>query len=361
MSRSPEGPAGWLCLLTFLGCQASEPASRTVPVTWPDADELFRSDPRWLGGDAAFSIPLGGDRTLWLFGDSFVGEGRSRDRREATFVRNTAAIQTGLDPASGRIEFAWREVDGRPSAFLPADGEIWRWPSHGIVLEGELTLFAWRMERVDDTSFGFRAVGWDAFRVAEPTAPIGDWRLEPLAGFTTPFSVILGVAVLEVEGHVHAYAVQEPGNHDVCLLRWTRDDFLRGTLTRPEWYGPSGWFPHVRLEGAPPAVIENAHTEFSVHRAPDGRYVQVQSEGFGASRVVARTAPRPEGPWSSPVELTVPPESSLEGVLVYAGKAHPELDGAPLVVTYATNAAELERLVTDDALYYPRFLRLAYP
>ncbi len=53
-----------------------------------------------------------------------------------------------------------------------------------------------------------------------------------------------------------------------------------------------------------------------------------------------------------------PPEAADPGVTEYAAKAHPELAGADIVVTYATNATELERLARDTALYYPRFVRV---
>ena len=108
-------------------------------------------------------------------------------------------------------------------------------------------------------------------------------------------------------------------------------------------------------------MISRAHTEFSVQRLADGRFVQVQTRGFGASTVAARTAHRPEGPWSELVDLARPEESGRDGVLVYAAKAHPELTGAELVVTYATNTTDLATLVADRSLYYPRFLRLAAP
>jgi hypothetical protein len=41
-------------------------------MAWPEAGELFHSDPRWLGADAAFSIDLGQGRVLWMFNDTFV-------------------------------------------------------------------------------------------------------------------------------------------------------------------------------------------------------------------------------------------------------------------------------------------------
>ena len=63
-----------------------------------EADALFHQDPRWLGGDAAYSIDLGDDRTLWLFGDSFIATSPALTRRESTLVRNSVAVMTGRDP-----------------------------------------------------------------------------------------------------------------------------------------------------------------------------------------------------------------------------------------------------------------------
>lgn len=54
----------------------------------------------------------------------------------------------------------------------------------------------------------------------------------------------------------------------------------------------------------------------------------------------------------------VAPESAASGVLVYAGKGHPELQGAQLVTTYASNSTSFATLVTDTSLYYPRFVRV---
>jgi hypothetical protein len=44
--------------------------------------------------------------------------------------------------------------------------------------------------------------------------------------------------------------------------------------------------------------------------------------------------------------------------MIYAAKAHPELTGADLVITYATNTFEFAEQLTDSLPYYPRFVRL---
>src|SRR5215467_7748298 len=59
------------CIITTIFLLAMTAHAQTA-APWPEADCIFRSDPRWLGADAAFSVDLGQGRVLWLFGDSFV-------------------------------------------------------------------------------------------------------------------------------------------------------------------------------------------------------------------------------------------------------------------------------------------------
>jgi len=139
----------------------------------------------------------------------------------------------------------------------------------------------------------------------------------------------------------------------VFLARWSSAEFAAGTLTSPQWWTGGGWTEHADLSGPPAVVIADAATEFSISPG----WLQVQTLGFGATTIGVRTAEEPEGPWSSPVEVFRPPESDREDAFVYAGKGHPELAGADLVVTYAANAWDFGDLIADPTLYYPPFVR----
>ena len=44
--------------------------------------------------------------------------------------------------------------------------------------------------------------------------------------------------------------------------------------------------------------------------------------------------------------------------MIYAGKAHPQLAGADLVLTYATNTFVFAEHFSDEDIYYPHFVRL---
>ena len=335
----------------------SGPALPDDEVLWPEADALFHQDPRWLGGDAAFSVDLGGERTLWLFGDTFVGRSVGSDRTDAVMVRNTVGVMTGRDPSAATMDFAWREGDG-PEAFFASDGDGFFWPGHGVRTDAGLTLFLQRVVLTDDDALGFRADGWLAVRVDDPDAPPSEWSPRPLPGFELPEPIVMGVAVLRFEGHVYAYAVHEPGSHDVYVARWPEAELMTGP---PAWYSGGAWIAHDALDGMPSPIIEDAQTELSVHRLDDGRFVEVQSLGFGDTTIGIRTAPRPEGPWSDAASVFRPPESRGDRPFVYAGKAHGELEGAPLIVTYADNAWDFGDLVRDEELYFPHFLRLPAP
>lgn len=352
-----------LALVFGCTCHEASPDLEATAASWPAADRLFHAEPRWLGGDAAFSVDLGGGRSLWLFGDSFVATSAALKRSESTMVRNSVAIQQGSDPSSAKMTFHWREDVGTPGSFFPEEGEAWYWPGHGVRLGSSLLLFLSRVVKDPDPgSLGFRAAGWEARRVESPDAPASTWTLARVPLPAVGFDLVGGLALLVEGDWLYAYGVREPESHDVVLERWPRARAMAGDLSAPEWWmgKDRGWVAQSVLGNERPAVLFRGSTELSVHRDSGlGRYIQVQTEGFGAAELVLRSAARPEGPWSAAQRVFRPPESDRGGkVIVYAGKAHPQLSGGGLAATYAANSLDLNELVRDATLYYPRFVKI---
>ena len=111
----------------------------------------------WLGTDDAYSIPLSAEKSVWLFGDTFVALSSANVRSESKMVRNTVAIQAGDDPRTASITFSWRKnMDGSPASFFPEHGQRWYWPGHGIRLaEGPVVIFLYVMVGTPGKNLGF--------------------------------------------------------------------------------------------------------------------------------------------------------------------------------------------------------------
>jgi len=335
---------------------------------WAEAEGLFHRDPRWLGADAALTIPLGSGRTLWLFGDTFVATSRANVRSESVMVRNTVAIQDGADPRNSAIVFGWREKpDGSPASFFPEHGQRWYWPGHGIRLaEGPLVIFLYVLIGTPGTGLGFACTGYAVAVIDDPDTPVATWEPRIFEAASSAFDAIPATAVVRDGDHVIALAIRQEGAHAGTLVRYPAASLARGETTQAQWWAGDtrGWVPEAGLgSGGPVFIMDDAGAECSLHWDPRSKsFIHVASYGFGASTIGLRRAKTITGPWSSPDIVYRPPESDGPRPFVYAAKAHPELvgpDAKDLVVTYATNSFEFADLFTthgERSLYWPRFV-----
>jgi hypothetical protein len=337
----------------FLTIATATVALAQLGTAWPEADRLFHSDPRWLGADAAYSIDLGHGRVLWMFGDTFVARKLGDTRATAAFVRNTIAIQKGYDPSHASVKFYWRTRNGVPSEVFPSEGPIWMWPTSGIRISDTLILFCDRVAPdSSQNSLGFRLAGWAAYRVANPDEEPAAWTMKKVAGDDD--NVRIATAALREDGYVYLLGEGDE-EHDVYLVRLGVEAATQGKFDRLEWWSGNDWQTQASKRRP---LIRAVGTESSLQRDPRGDgYLEINSQGFGASDIVMRHAPHLEGPWSEPQVIYRPPESDALDAFVYAGKSHPELVGSDLVLTYAANGDD-KRLAKDMSIYFPRFVRV---
>ena len=373
--RAPRFRAHAVCLffLAALATLSGAPAAGSEAARqWPDADQAFQGDARWLGGDAALSVPLGGDRTLWLFGDSFVATSDRGRRSESRMIRNSIAIQQGRNPRTALVRFHWRGDDTSPASFFPDRSDHWYWPGHGIRLrEGPLVIFLFTVIATPGRDLGFATVGNAIAVIDDPDAAADTWQPRIYDIPTPGFDALPATALLRDGEHIVALAIRQEGTHAGALVGYPAAQLAIGRVDGAEWWAGAarGWVRETALGAEGPAfVIDDAGAECSLHRDEHSAlFVHVASYGFGATTIGVRTAPALTGPWSAPRTIYRPPESDGPRPAVYAAKAHPQLAGpeaADLVITYATNSFDFADLFTPQGereLYWPRFVAWRLP
>lgn len=345
---------------------APSPALRVVSATAaPELDALFQRTNGWLGADGNYSVAVTGERTLWFFSDTWLGEIANDRRTNATMINNSVGVQSGRG-AAARVEFFWRTNEHRKPAapFLPADGHGWFWPVGGAMTGGRVSLLLWQMEKASGpAAFGFRHAAVWLGEIENPLDPPPQWRVRqtklPFTELTPQRHLVFGAAALAQGEHLYVFGTDErPGKKEfgrrMALARAPAD--APGDFSRWRFFSDGEWVEDFRR--ATPLAPGMA-SEYSVTPLATGGFVTVTHDVLLSPRIVARTAPQPWGPWSEAVEVFCSPEAGWKkGIFCYAGKAHPSLSrGDELIITYAANAHSLADVIRDPRLYWPRFVR----
>jgi hypothetical protein len=177
----------------------------------------------WLGGDRAYSIPLGTWRDLWLFGDSFVRADARVSRSGSKMIYNTTAIST-CHGSQWSIRYYYRRdaASGSPQPFFDTGTNVYRfWPLDGFVEKGTLYVFLVEVATTGTGLFDFREIGATLAEIANPEEGPDRWKIVYRELSSMP-ELVPGVAAFVMSNWVYFYAVKDPdsqGKHQVIMGR----------------------------------------------------------------------------------------------------------------------------------------------
>jgi hypothetical protein len=333
----------------------------------PALDALFDRADGWIGADGDYTVPLGPDRLLWLFSDTWVGKVRAGKRVDATIVNNTLAIQEGRG-GSAKMRFIVRQnAQHKPAAmFTPSDGRGWFWLQAAAYANKKLYVLLTQVDKAEKPGvFGFQLVSQTLGIVSNTQDDPTDWRLEqrklPCSIFTTQRTLTFAAAALVDGDYLYIYGTDEDtkpkgGKRYLITARVPTsqiEDFKAWQFRTAD-----GWTTDFMSVAR---TIGDMGTEASVSYLPAFKqYVLVYTERGLSDRILARSAPTPVGPWAeSSVIYRCPEPSRDKKIFCYAAKAHPELAGADeLVVSYCTNSYDFWQVARDAKIYLPKFIRV---
>jgi hypothetical protein len=409
-SRGPRFAAVAIALVLLLLVDASvADGEQPISAVTPDAEwaAVFTRTEGWTGADAAGSIDLGDGRTLWTFGDTWIGKIRDGKRLPgAWMVNNSIAVHATDKAAPWRppdprtVKFLWGPIDkeGHPTAWLvppavPGQAESeknrdWFWATGGGIVTSRdkssgrrLAIFFFRTRRDPNGKgvWNFKTVGtslavidnvsdpperWHPRVVDIPrTGRLNDGRsrqpeLEILWGMSAAISPDAATA----SASVLVFGTRRSGALETGLVMARAP--AAGIERFAEWK-PIGddASPRGLAAGAARPLVKGLVSEFTVEKIEhNGRttWVLVQSEPLLGHRIFVRTATEPTGPWSRPRPIfRVPEVATNRNYFTYAAKGHAPLSRpGELLVTYLVNSQNFGDLVSDTTIYRPQFLRV---
>lgn len=388
----------------------------TEATDWSAAFQAQHEELGWSGGDGAYSVPLPSARTLWLFGDSYLGEVGPKGRT-ASSIRfgNTIAIQNNrpdqTPPTGADLIFDW----GPPNTngWLPLTWDVLldpsapesvrvahdaglgalAWPLHGITVGSDLVLFNVPVSPIDCPSCGmysFKVHGSVASVIRGVDRPYSDWGFHRDTGWddssrpeqrfvphsrTTPDLddptwLFWGNFVMRDptgSNDLYVYGHRRLGD-DNSLVVAKVPDVGRATdvLEFDRWlfWDGSSWTENP--DRAEPIASDTA-TEYSVVPVPPSRgrgYALVETKRPMSIEVRVSLADDPWGPFTEKYVLSLadcPIGGFSEATdLTYAAKAHPErsTDDSLLISLVVTSKPGVSNIVTtaNTGIYVPRFL-----
>ena len=381
------------CVVAFFSDNllGQEPSRDIPPKSFSKLN--FPDQKGWLGADDAYSIPLGNRRSLWLFGDTFIGATANNPRTASSgFIRNSIGITTCLDGKCA-IEYYWAHMNtAKPDSMFSMPGSDWLWPMDGFVYKGTLYIALMQMHAEGTGAMGFAFSGTQMAVIPNYTAPPDQW-LVTYHKLNTGANAVPGVSIVvnhgeegnpdpeNHQGSSYAYfftlvQAETPSAQHLTLLRlplkqlraaarpgssaW---EYLRSNSAWGRWPDSDTVLPSDHA-----VVLKPGATEMSVrYHASTKQWIAVYPSSSLKQAEYAISTSMTHG-WSQPKTLYSYPEAQpsnrnyTPNVICYAAKEHVEFEvEGQLFFTYACNSMKESELFEKTELYYPIVVTMPLP
>ena len=325
-------------------CASSTPASSSA---YQSAfDKLRKTYTEWASADGSVPVVLPDGRTLWLYGDTFVGSvnGSGTISPPGVLVGNSAVLQTGncFKPLMGGSP-------GARSAWIQAPAGQAYWPSSAIIdSAGRLQVFLMHVRYNPFAVYGFNVATFSL-----PSLSLqGVSSQLPFTDSTHPY----GTTSFAANGYAYLYSTNDQNQR---VARVPLGSITNGAAyefwTGAAWSTSSGAAAPLQFANVPTPVVG-----INLHAPIAGLWVVPHGAGYlGTAKLVNQfsndisffTAPAPEGPWT----YTGPGVTTPSGVFTYGAQTAFGLQGMPgaPATIFSTNVPGTATNITQ---YGPRFV-----
>jgi len=341
----------------------------------PKYNRLFYNQKGWIGADGSYSVKLSNNTTIWLYGDTLIGNIINDKRQITTMINNSIALQYGKNPLTADVKFFWKTTqDGKAMSFVvPTDNSGWFWPCDGIVIENKLYIFFAQIITKDDekdehpvSPFEFKVIGTWLVEIENPLDNPVVWQIKqhkiPWGRFSANSNMFFGSALLKDKDSVYIYGYNENQTQEANERNMTVARVPANKMTDfAQWrfFDGTDWQTDItRITN----LFSGIATEYSISYQPATKqYIAIYSENGMSRNIIVRFSPTPIGPWSEPCKLYEYSECNWhQNYFCYAAKGHPAISTKDneIIITYACNSMNPYQLSQDTRIYWPRFLNV---
>jgi hypothetical protein len=314
------------------------------------------------GADGEYSVLLPDGRTIWIFGDSFLGTvkpDRSREKTIPWFIRNSMAVQEGDSLRSFyNVIDGWESSlvipPGAPKGKMFSEDTLWYWPGDGFVENSKLKVFMSLFNQAEKGDWGFR---WQSSNIATFSLP--DIKLEKIDHFSYPGTneIHWGHAVCDGDKkYTYIYGAEDK-TKNLYVARAPK-----GNILAPwEFFTGTEWVKDSKL--SKPMLVIQGSEQFSVFKLKNKYVLVVQEGGFMSGEICSYYSDSPYTGWKNRKVLChvkLPDDVvSTKNLFAYNALAHPQfIENGELLISNCVNSFVVEDVFQDASKYRPVFQRV---
>ena len=308
----------------------------------------------WVAADATYSILLPDNRTLWLFGDTFIGETNNEGgiKPGSTMIRNSAIIMDG-----DSLRSLYNGTFENPIDFIPTDNPdlTWYWPEHGTVENDLLIIFLAKFTTDPEAPPGwnFKYVGQDVAYFSYPEIEFIEIKELP---FYAKNGVMYGPRIMNKNEFTYIYGRKEEDLNGFKLPYPHVARIKNGSKNEWEFFDGEGWLSSP--ESTAPMIDFPVSQQFGVFKHLN-KYILITQDIWLSPKIYSFTSESPVGPWENKKLLYTTP-ILFENSFTYNAYPHPQFnENNELLLSYNTNG-DFWDIFTNVELYRPNFIRIPY-
>jgi len=347
-------------LLGSVACQ-NKPAKKELKVTVDEkfARLIYKDSNGLTGADGSMSVPMPDGSSVFMMGDSFLGEVVDGRRDSTTKMINNVFVLVNPQQTSSETLFQGK-YDNPDSFVIPEnDPGKFYWPGHGFVRDSVFHFFMSRFWIPGKGMWGFEFLSTDYFTYSWPS--FRKISVETFK-FTLLNKVHWGHAVLDSGQYIYIYGARQEQDQ-ICKAHVCRAQFAQKgklDLENIEFFNGTEWSKDPMTTAPMAGLTSNISEQFSVFKYQDKYILLSQERGIGAGEIYTYTSDQPSGPWGNRQIIYRTTESDNDkDIITYNTMAHPQyIENGELLICYNVNSLKPARVLENAKNYRAIYLRV---